>query len=63
MEKEEFKDSTGKFDQRKYLAALSDPRNLPYFENYEMKLRQDIPKALVQSDLVLFPYISRSSKA
>ncbi len=48
-----FLDSQGQFDIQKYRAALANPRNLPYFANYERKLRHDIPRDLTRTDVAL----------
>ncbi len=37
-----FRDSTGGFDYMKYRQALGDPRNAPFFVNYEYRLRNEI---------------------
>ena len=50
MESEEFK-TEGQFDVQKYLKALYDPRNLPFFKQYEARLREEIPKMLMQIDM------------
>jgi peptidyl-prolyl cis-trans isomerase D len=51
MESEEFKTEEGEFDVQKYLRALYDPRNLPFFKQYEARLREEIPKMLMQIDI------------
>ncbi len=48
-----FLDSQGQFDIQKYRAALANPQNLPYFANYERKLRHDIPRDLTRTDVAL----------
>ncbi len=48
-----FRDSTGQFDLQRYRAALANPQNLPYFANYERKLRRDIPRDLTRTDVAL----------
>ena len=37
-----FKDSTGRFDYKKYRQAMGDPRNAAFFVNYEYRLRNEI---------------------
>ncbi len=48
-----FRDSAGQFDFQKYRAALANPQNLPYFANYERRLRRDIPRDLTRTDVAL----------
>ena len=41
----------GQFNYQLYLQALSDPRNTPYFAQYERQLRRDIPRDFMRFDL------------
>lgn len=43
--------TNGQFDPRKYQQALQDPRNLPFFTEYELTLREDFPKEKFRQDL------------
>lgn len=38
----------GKFDYGKYLALLRDQRAIPFFKNYEERLKRDIPRDIVR---------------
>ncbi len=58
LNREELKDSAGNFDIRKYRQLLRDPRNLPYFVNYERQLREEIPKEIARADILLGPSAS-----
>lgn len=51
LQSKEFQNEQGQFDINKYLQALYDPRNLPFFKQYEMRLREEIPKMVTQVDL------------
>lgn len=42
----------GQFDSSKYLAAISDPRNLPWLRAYEREIRANLPKQKLQMDLL-----------
>jgi len=44
--------TNGQFDYRKYQAALQDSRNLPFFEEYEIALREEFPKEKIRQDVV-----------
>ncbi|MEO0180910.1 MAG: peptidyl-prolyl cis-trans isomerase [candidate division WOR-3 bacterium] len=54
--KEITEDSTfwfeGRFSYDRYLAALGNPQNLPYFREYELQLRKDIPRHFMGLDLM-----------
>jgi len=43
--------TNGQFDLRKYQQALQDPRNLPFFSEYEMSLREEFPKEKLRQDV------------
>jgi peptidyl-prolyl cis-trans isomerase D len=43
--------TNGQFDIRKYQQALQDPRNLPFFSEYEMSLREEFPKEKLRQDI------------
>ncbi|MEO0203055.1 MAG: peptidylprolyl isomerase [candidate division WOR-3 bacterium] len=38
----------GKFDYGKYISLLRDQRSIPFFKDYENRLRRDIPKDIVR---------------
>ncbi len=48
-----FRRPDGKFDFQKYIQALRNPRNLPYFEAYERRIRSEVPKDIVKSDILI----------
>ena len=52
LDSPDFQDENGKFDMNKYRQALSNPQNLPFFRNYELKLRNELPKFMMQADLL-----------
>lgn len=57
-ESPEFQDSAGNFNYEKYLAALQNPRNLPYFVRYEQRLRRELPKELMRIDIILSTFVT-----
>ncbi len=58
LNREELRDSAGNFDINKYRQLLRDPRNLPYFVNYEQRLRREIPKEIARADILMGPSAS-----
>lgn len=48
-----FRTPDGRFDFQKYLRILRDPRNLQYFKYYEQKIRTEVPKDVVKSDILI----------
>jgi peptidyl-prolyl cis-trans isomerase D len=44
--------TNGQFDLRKYQQALQDPRNLSFFSEYELTLREEFPKEKLRQALV-----------
>jgi len=53
-----FRNQQGQFDYQKYLQVLHDPRNLPFFEQYERLLRQQVPKDITRFDVLFAVPIS-----
>ncbi len=47
-----FLDSSGNFDFNKYRQALANPQNAAFFRDYEVRLRTELPKYLMQADLL-----------
>lgn len=43
--------TNGQFDFRKYQQAMQDPRNLPFFAEYEVALREEFPKEKIRQDV------------
>lgn len=54
-----FRNQQGKFDYQKYLRVLQDPRNLPFFEQYERLLREQIPKDITRFDILFSIPVSK----
>ena len=48
-----FRKPNGKFDFQKYIQALRNPRNLQYFKAYESRIRTEVPKDIVKSDILI----------
>ncbi len=48
-----FRTPDGKFDFQKYLKVLRDPRNLQYFKAYEQRIRTEVPKDIMKSDILI----------
>jgi parvulin-like peptidyl-prolyl isomerase len=42
----------GRFSYDRYLAALGNPQNLPYFKEYELQLRRAIPRDFMSLDMM-----------
>jgi len=42
----------GRFSYDRYLAALGNPQNLPYFRDYELQLRRTIPRDFMGLDMM-----------
>jgi len=42
----------GRFSYERYLAALGNPQNLPYFREYELQLRRAIPRDFMGLDMM-----------
>jgi len=58
LQMEQFQ-TEGKFDPNKYLLALQDPRNLPFFVSYERTLREEIPKEIFRADFFMSIPVAR----
>ncbi len=51
-----FRTPDGRFDFQKYIQVLRDPRNLQYFKLYEQRIRTEVPKDVIKSDILIsFP--------
>ncbi len=48
-----FRTPDGKFNYQRYIQALKNPRNLRYFEAYEARIRSEVPKDIVKSDILI----------
>ncbi|MGB9589753.1 MAG: peptidyl-prolyl cis-trans isomerase [Candidatus Hydrothermia bacterium] len=42
----------GRFSYERYLAAMGNPANLPYFKEYELQLRRSIPRHFMGLDMM-----------